>query len=80
MQKASKWRELKQAEASKNGMCMAVALFRQQGQHALYTAVGYEDGTLAIWDAAKPEHALMSARLHSEPIMTVAIDAQGTGT
>lgn len=61
-------------------MCMAVALFRQPGHAALYAAVGYEDSILSVWDTARPEQALMSMRLHAEPIMTVAIDAQGTGT
>lgn len=65
--------------AAKNGMCMAVAMFRQPGSDALYVAVGYEDGTLTIWDVACPQHAIISARLHSEPIMTVAIDAHGKG-
>ena len=65
--------------AAKNGMCMAVALFRQPGSDALYAAVGYEDGTLTSWDTACPQHAIMSARLHSEPIMTVAIGAHGKG-
>ncbi len=61
-------------------MSMAVALFRQPEQDALYAAVGYEDGTLAVWDTAHPDQALMSARLHKEVIMTVAVDAQATGT
>ena len=78
-QDVSRWTELKQAVAAKNGMCMAVAMFRQPGLDALYVAVGYEDGTLTIWDAACPQHAIMSARLHSEPIMTFAIDAHGKG-
>ena len=65
--------------AAKNGMCMAVAMFRQPGSDALYVAVGYEDGTLTIWDVACPQHAIIIARLHSEPIMTVAIDAHGKG-
>ena len=65
--------------AAKNGMCMAVAMFRQPGSDVLYVAVGHEDGTLTVWDAACHQHAIMSARLHSEPIMTVAIDAHGKG-
>ena len=58
---------------------MAAALFRQPGSGTLYAAVGYEDGTLSIWDTARPDQALMRARLHAEPIMTVAVDAQGAG-
>ena len=61
-------------------MCMAAALFKQPGQDDLYLAVGYEDGTLAVWDTAQPDQAVMSARLHAEPIMAVAIDAHGAGT
>ena len=79
MQDISRWTELQQPVAAKNGMCMAVAMFRQPGSDALYVAVGYEDGTLTIWDAECPQHAIMSARLHSEPVMTVAIDAHGKG-
>jgi hypothetical protein len=75
----TRWTELKQPEGTKHGMCMAVALFRPPGQDALHAAVGYEDGTLALWDTASPKHALMSTRLHSEPIMALAIDAKGTG-
>ena len=79
MQGGSKWKELKQPQDAKHGMCMAVALFRQPGHHALYTAVGYEDGTLSVWDTAHPDQAIMSARLHTEPIMALAIEPQGTG-
>lgn len=75
----TRWTELKQPEGAKHGMCMTVALFRPPGQDPLHAAVGYEDGTLALWDTASPEHALMSTRLHSEPLMALAINAQGTG-
>ena len=74
-----RWKELRQPKDAKHGMCMAAAFFRQPGGDDLYLAVGYEDGTLSVWDVAQPDQAMMSARLHAEPIMALAIDALGGG-
>ena len=51
----------------------------QQEAAALHAAVGYEDGTVAVWDITRPQAPLFSARLHSEPVMALSIDAAGTG-
>ena len=45
----------------------------------LHAAVGYEDGSLAVWDVAQPDAPIMSCRLHSEPVMALAVDPAGTG-
>ena len=101
LQGAQRWRELKQPQEAKRGMCMAVQLFsrptsdaaaeEQQEQGAageteqaerggqLHAAVGYEDGSLAVWDVAQPDNPIMSCRLHSEAVMALAVDSAGTG-
>lgn len=76
---AVRWEELKQREETKMGMCMALQLFKRSDSEALYAAAGYEDGTVAVWDADKPDSPIMSSRLHSEPIMALTIDSQGKG-
>lgn len=45
----------------------------------LHAAVGYEDGSIAVWDVALPSSPIMACRLHSEPVMALAIDPAGTG-
>ncbi len=62
------------------GMCMALQLFKMSESEALFAAAGYEDGTVAVWDADKPDSPIMSSRLHSEPIMALIIDPSGKGT
>ena len=79
LQEAVRWKELKQREETKMGMCMALQLFRLPDSEALYAAAGYEDGTVAVWDADKPNSPIMSSRLHSEPIMALIIDSSGKG-
>ena len=50
----------------------------ERGEH-LHAAVGYEDGSLAVWDVAQPDCPIMTCRLHSEPVMALAINPAGTG-
>lgn len=75
-----RWKELKQREETKMGMCMALQLFKRSDSEAVNAAAGYEDGTVAVWDADKPDSPIMSSRLHSEPIMALTIDSSGKGT
>ncbi|BDA43160.1 Guanine nucleotide-binding protein subunit beta-like protein [Coccomyxa sp. Obi] len=76
---AARWKELKQREEAKMGMCMALQLFKISDSEAVYAAAGYEDGTVAVWDADEADSPIMSSRLHSEPIMALTIDPSGKG-
>lgn len=67
-----------QPEGSKHGMCMAVQLYMQSGQKALHALVGYENGTVAVWDVAAG-NLLASKQLHAEPVMALAVAADGSG-
>lgn len=58
-------------------MCMAVQLYVESRQDTLHALVGYEDGTVAVWDVAAG-HILASKQLHAEPVMAVAV-ADGSG-
>lgn len=67
-----------QPAGTKHGMCMAVQLYMQSEQNALHALVGYEDGTVAVWDVAASS-LLASKQLHTEPVMAVAVAADGSG-
>ena len=72
--------ELRQPEGSpKMGMCMSMQLFQRPPDAALYLAVGYEAGHVAVWNTQAPAAPLAVARLHEEPVLGLAIDANGTG-
>lgn len=67
-------------------MCMSLQLFARptgpsvpRGGAAPLLAVGYEAGHVAIWDTSSPSAPLAVARLHDEPVLSLIIDAQGTG-
>lgn len=79
LQTAQLWKELQQSVSTQWGMCMALQLFREPGSQMIYAAVGYEDGTVAVWDASCPESPMMSCRLHSEPVMALAVYPSGEG-
>ena len=57
---------------------MAVQLYTQSSNHGLHALVGYEDGTVVVWDALKGT-LLARERLHDEPVMAVAVTADGSG-
>ena len=69
---------LTQPAGSKHGMCMAVQLYMQSRQDILHALVGYEDGTAAVWDVAAGK-MVASKQLHAEPVMAVAVTADGSG-
>ena len=79
--------QLRQPESgTKLGMCMSLQLFARpaglsvpQGGSALMLAVGYEAGHVAIWDTGSVAAPLAVARLHEEPVLSLVIDAAGTG-
>ena len=60
-------------------MCMAVQLYTQLEQTVLHALVGYEDGIVAVWDVSAGS-LVTSAQLHAEPVMAVAVAADGSGT
>lgn len=45
----------------------------------VFILAGYEDGTVAVWDATSPLRPVASARLHSEPVMCVTCSVDGKG-
>lgn len=49
------------------------------GLSGVFVLAGYEDGTVAVWDASSPSRPVASARLHSEPVMCVTCSEGGTG-
>mmetsp|Transcript_37429 Transcript_37429/g.67032 ORF Transcript_37429/g.67032 Transcript_37429/m.67032 type:complete len:275 (-) Transcript_37429:244-1068(-) len=62
-----------------HGMCMALHLFRPVA-NAPHLIIGYEDGTVALWDCAQPtEPVALIVRAHSEPVMSVAVDSAAEG-
>ena len=69
--------QLLQPEGAKHGMCMAVQLYKASQEHSLHALVGYEDGTAAVWRVADAT-ILASKRFHDEPIMAVAVAADGS--
>lgn len=71
------WAEVRQGEGMKCGMCMALHLCTHQG--ALHLLVGYEDGTVALWDCHRPQTPLAMQRLHSEPVMGLCLTSDGSG-
>ncbi|KAK9807366.1 hypothetical protein WJX73_007236 [Symbiochloris irregularis] len=65
------------AAGLKHGMCMHISLFEHA--EAIYVISAYEDGMVAIWDAAKPLQPCLCQRLHKEPIMALALNPDNTG-
>ncbi|KAL3137617.1 hypothetical protein ABBQ38_004894 [Trebouxia sp. C0009 RCD-2024] len=70
--------QLTQPAGHKHGMCMAVQLYTQSEQSVLYALVGYEDGTVAVWDVIAGRF-VKSSQLHAEPVMAVAVADDGSG-
>lgn len=60
----------------KRGMAMAVQLLPQPaGQSSSpLVVVGYESGSVALWDARHPAAPVAEARLHEEAVMALALD------
>ena len=59
------------------GMCMALQLFYGPNSGTVHAAAGYEDSTVAVWDTAQPDNPIMSSRMHTEPVMALAVDPSG---
>ncbi|KAL3150822.1 hypothetical protein ABBQ32_000580 [Trebouxia sp. C0010 RCD-2024] len=70
--------QLTQPAGHKHGMCMAVQLYTQKEQSVLHALVGYEDGTVAVWDVTAGR-LVKSSQLHAEPVMALAVTADGSG-
>ena len=70
----------RQPEGMSCGMCMAVQLLPPQAADGgPWVIAGYEDGTLALWDAAAPARPAASAKLHAEAVMALVLDSSGQG-
>eukprot|EP00897_Mesotaenium_endlicherianum_P007842 jgi/Mesen1/7086/ME000369S06411 len=69
-----------QHKPPQSGMCMALELFRtSQGAGAMNVVAGYEDGSVALWDLRRSTAPLASNRLHSEPVLSLALDSSCQG-
>ena len=63
----------------KLGMCMSLHLFTPVNRAAPLLAVGYEAGHVALWDTCSTSAPLAVTRLHEEPVLSLFIDARGSG-
>ncbi|KAH9568394.1 hypothetical protein CY35_03G074600 [Sphagnum magellanicum] len=62
------------------GMCMSLQMCPWLDKDGLWTLVaGYEDGTMMVWDIRHAAAPLIQARLHDEPVLSIAIDRIGAG-
>ncbi|CAD7705137.1 unnamed protein product [Ostreobium quekettii] len=61
------------------GMVMAVDLYRKSGGDDLGVAVGYEDGSVGLWDLRFPSDPLVRLKLFDEPTLSLTIDVEGKG-
>lgn len=68
-------RTLSQPEGMKCGMCMSLA--SPQVTSCCLILAGYEDGTLALWDAAQQKSPLTICKPHAEPAMALAVHENG---
>lgn len=57
---------------------MAVQLYTQSEQSVHYALVGYEDGTVAVWNTSAGS-LVASKQLHAEPVMALAVASNGSG-
>ncbi|KAI5063183.1 hypothetical protein GOP47_0021730 [Adiantum capillus-veneris] len=63
-----------------SGMCMALQAFNQiNGEGFLHVVAGYEDGSLAMWDARNPKIPCLTTCLHQEPVLSIALDGPCQG-
>ena len=53
-------------------------MYTQKEQSVLHALVGYEDGTVAVWDVTAGR-LVKSSQLHAEPVMALAVTADGSG-
>ncbi|GBG70675.1 hypothetical protein CBR_g7976 [Chara braunii] len=61
------------------GMCMAVEAVRQPHTGVLTIAAGFEDGAIRVWDARQVAEPLVCQNLHTEPILSIALDSSYSG-
>ncbi|CAI5460576.1 unnamed protein product [Closterium sp. Yama58-4] len=60
--------------AASAGLPMALHLILSPSvSPALFLLAGYEDGRMALWDVRSPARPLTAARLHSQPVQSVAV-------
>ncbi|MCO5602766.1 hypothetical protein L7F22_056904 [Adiantum nelumboides] len=63
-----------------SGMCMTLQAFTQiNGDGFLYVIAGYEDGSLAMWDARNPKLPCLTTHFHQEPVLSIALDGPCQG-
>ena len=67
-------RTLSQPDSMKCGICMSIQSLRHR---AFLLLMGYEDGTLALWDISQQSTPLTRCKPHGEPIMAMAVSNHG---
>ena len=58
---------------------MSLAFVARASQR-LDLLVGYEDGTVALWEALSPRAPLTQAKVHTEPVFGLAFDVSTAGS
>jgi len=63
----------------KCGMCMSLAFLRSAESRAVQLLGGYEDGSVAVWDAGASATPLAVLKIQGDPVMAIAAHGRGTG-
>lgn len=62
-------------QKNSTGMCMALQAFSHPDSEGFLNVIaGYEDGSMAIWDLRNPKLPFITTRLHTEPVLSIALD------
>jgi hypothetical protein len=63
----------------KCGMCMSLAFVESTESQAVQLLGGYEDGSVAMWDAGTPASPLAILKIQGDPVMAIAAHGRGRG-
>lgn len=72
--------DLAQSTSCPWGMAVSVAMCRLPLAGApVGVFAGYEDGSVALWGASSPALLLLRSRLHTDPVMSLAVAGASVG-